>query len=347
MSDKMNGRSPYFSVILPIYRVEEYLEQCIRSVLDQDFTDYELILVDDGSPDRCPEICDHYAERYDHIRVVHKENGGLSSARNAGTEAARGTYIWWVDSDDWIAPGSLRALHEATVSDQPDMVKFDYCRVAEETTLCRSNARAGCYDDPGEIGQLVDQAFFAPGKFVLSAWSHVYRRAFLTEQALTFVSERRIGSEDYLFNLQALASARSIRMLDAPLYHYRLRAGSLTQRYRKDLLEQYTRLYRHLMEYFDRKGLAGHGGKICRFYVWHMIHGTCIANAYRVPEGRKKLAAFLRTREFRDAAKRCDRTGLSAKQRLQLLAMELGLEPLFYWLYVVKPKRGKKVAHET
>ena len=347
MSEMKNTGHPYFSVILPIYRVEEYLEECIRSILSQDFKDYELILVDDGSPDSCPRICDDYAARYENIRVIHKENGGLASARNAGTADARGAYIWWVDSDDWIAPGALSALYEATCQENPDIAKFGYYRVADKAVERRSNARPGFYAGDGEMQKLKDLAFYTPGVFLLSACFQIYRREFLNENRLSFVSERIVGSEDYLLNLQALIAARSIRVVDASFYYYRQRVGSLTQRHRKDLLEQYTRLFEDLVEFYDRNGLQGCYKKICRFYVWHLIHGTCIANAYRVPEGRAKLAAFLRTEVFRKAAKHCDCTGLSARQRIQLRAMELGLEPLLYWLYVVKPKRGKEVAHES
>ena len=127
--------NPFFSVILPIYNVEPFLEECIHSVLDQEFTDYELILVDDGSTDACPEICDRYAAEYAHIRTVHKENGGLSSARNAGLEVAKGQYIWWVDSDDWVEPDSLKTLYKACEDGRADMVKLNFTRNGEKETI--------------------------------------------------------------------------------------------------------------------------------------------------------------------------------------------------------------------
>ena len=92
------------SVIIPVYKVEEYLENCIQSVIKQTVSDLEIILVDDGSPDQCPEICDLWADKDSRIKVIHKENGGLSDARNAGLDIAQGEYLSFVDSDDWIAP---------------------------------------------------------------------------------------------------------------------------------------------------------------------------------------------------------------------------------------------------
>ena len=97
----------FFSVIVPIYKVEKYLKRCIESVLSQTCTDFELILVDDGSPDKCGEICEQYALKDNRIKVVHKENGGLSDARNAGIDVASCKYIYFIDSDDWISPNSI------------------------------------------------------------------------------------------------------------------------------------------------------------------------------------------------------------------------------------------------
>ena len=98
------------SVIIPIYKTEAYIDQCVQSVLDQTFKDYEIILVDDGSPDRCPDICDAYDTKFDNITALHKENGGLSSARNAGIEHASGEYLLFLDSDDMLIGEDARAL---------------------------------------------------------------------------------------------------------------------------------------------------------------------------------------------------------------------------------------------
>lgn len=109
------------SVIVPVYGVEEYLDRCVQSILNQSYKDYELILVDDGSPDRCPEICDSYAEKYDHVRVIHKKNGGLSDARNAGVAWAKGDYVTFVDSDDYVAKGYLQTLVDLKEKYQADI----------------------------------------------------------------------------------------------------------------------------------------------------------------------------------------------------------------------------------
>ena len=113
---------PLFSIIVPVYKTEEYLQKCVSSILEQSFGDFELILVDDGSPDGCPALCDDLAQQDDRIKVIHKENGGVSSARNSGIVAATGEYIWFVDSDDYILPDALSILANAVEEERADWV---------------------------------------------------------------------------------------------------------------------------------------------------------------------------------------------------------------------------------
>lgn len=342
--------TPYFSVILPVYNVAAYLERCIRSVLEQSFQDYELILVDDGSKDTSPEICDRFASQYDFIRVIHKSNGGLSSARNAGLEIAQGKYIWWVDSDDYIEPCALETLFESSRGKQPDMVKFDYYRVEKTTRMIRSNAEPGIYQGEDIRKKLLEKAFFSGGKFVLSAWSHLYRREFLRKESLSFVSERIVGSEDYLFNLEALYAAQSLAVLAKPLYYYELRTGSLTQLYKGDLAERYEKLADELEDWYRKAGASSdYFGRINTFYIWHLIHGTCFSQEYTparnhsLEQGRKHVRYLLKSSYVRKRLRNCYLGSLTGKQRLQILAMDLRIEPLFYWLYVRKPiRKGNK-----
>ncbi len=106
--------NPYLSIIVPVYKVEPYIHQCVDSILAQTFADFELILVDDGSPDNCPRICDEYAELDPRVKVIHKANGGLVSARKAGLRAARGKYIGYVDSDDWVEAKNVRVIMQCS-----------------------------------------------------------------------------------------------------------------------------------------------------------------------------------------------------------------------------------------
>ena len=119
-------QSPTISIIVPVYKVEKYLQKCIDSILAQTFRDFELILVDDGSPDNCPALCDAAAQKDARIRVIHQKNGGLSAARNAGLDIARGEWIGFVDSDDAIEPEMYKTLYDIAVQENADVVVCNF-----------------------------------------------------------------------------------------------------------------------------------------------------------------------------------------------------------------------------
>ena len=142
--------SALISVIIPIYKVEEYLAECIASVVCQTYTNTEIILVDDGSPDNCPQMCDEWACKDSRIKVIHKANGGISDARNAGIDAATGEYIAFVDSDDYIKPDMLKKLHSAICKENADIAACGIlnCEGEKQTTW-------GCRDFAGSSEQIL------------------------------------------------------------------------------------------------------------------------------------------------------------------------------------------------
>lgn len=123
---QIENKKPTVSVIVPVYKAEEYLNRCVDSILAQTFTDFEVILVDDGSPDSCGEICDDYARRDPRVRAFHKENGGVSSARNMGLNHARGEWIAFVDADDWVGDGYLDVFHDTAILLNTDIIHFGF-----------------------------------------------------------------------------------------------------------------------------------------------------------------------------------------------------------------------------
>lgn len=342
---------PFFTLILPCYKVAAYVERCVRSILAQDFNDYQIILVDDGSPDETPAICDRLATEHACIHVIHKENGGLASARNAGLEIAQGQYVWFVDSDDWIEPGALRLLHDACTDGKPEIVKFSHYRVTSASVAVTHHVESGFYVGPERCDALRRQALCEPGKYCLSACFHVYRRLFLQKchmgkYSMGFISERIVGSEDYLFNLQLLLGAESIRVLTEPLYSYELRQGSLTQTYKPDLFQRYIVLHQQLRIYAQQNGQDRYAPLIDRFFLWHLLVGTCMTHEYMteahpLAKARRNVRRMLGAPEVQKALRKADTTGLSVQKRLQLLAMRLRCEGLFYYLFVRRPA-GKR-----
>lgn len=174
-----------FSIIVPVYKTEEYLDKCIQSILSQTYTDFELILVDDGSPDRCPQMCDDFAAMDKRVKVIHKPNGGVSSARNAGIDAAEGDFIWFIDSDDYIVPGSLKQLYQVQKAENADMYFFN------NGDICKSAV--------GTIDEFLETYYFT---YIVGfgPWNKLYQTAAIKENQLRFDTDETIG-EDLLFNL--------------------------------------------------------------------------------------------------------------------------------------------------
>lgn len=216
------------SIIVPIYKVEAYLRDCIDSILKQTFTDYEVILVDDGSPDNCGSICEEYALQDSRIRVVHKPNGGLSDARNAGLDVATGKYVYFLDADDSIRPNLLETL-VPYMEQGADLVAFTfqgfYDNGAQQPPW---KHETGEYDLSSAEKRL---AFFhrilLQSKIGWDAWSRMFVRKKIEAYGLRFVDNRKIFAEDLFFSLCYCAHADRVVSIDDCLYNYRLRSDSI------------------------------------------------------------------------------------------------------------------------
>ena len=217
---------PRYSVIIPIYKVEEFLPACVDSVLAQDTTsDYEVILVDDGSPDRCGEICDEYAARYPHIRVIHQENKGLSGARNSGLDVAQGEYVLFLDGDDLWVPHLLSTM-DRFVSAQPDMVLFCYEQFDEQGHTCE--VRPAVLPDAVSGKGYLQSCFSAGALPTWSACTYLYCKSFLMKHSFRF-TQGLVYTEDMDFNLTCLPAAERVMSTDAILLRYRTRLSSISR----------------------------------------------------------------------------------------------------------------------
>ena len=212
-------KAPLLSIIVPVYKVENYLPKCIDSILAQTFTDFELILVEDGSPDDCPALCDATAEKDARVRVIHQKNGGLSAARNAGLDAARGAWIGFVDSDDYIAPEMYEVLYKAVQSTGADLALCDYAEVDEAGTPCPQMhvSLSG--------GELTGQELLkrASGLMVQLAWNKLYRRAIFTQLRYP---EGKLNEDLFLIPEVCLQIQKAV-VVPKALYYYVQRGGSI------------------------------------------------------------------------------------------------------------------------
>ena len=243
------------SVIVPVYQVEAYLPRCIDSILAQTFEDYELILVNDGTKDGCPVIMERYAGMDSRIRLVHKENGGLSSARNAGLDVAKGRFIVFVDSDDYIEPTLLEDTVRAALETDADQVLYNY-RIVDEAGVHGAYLQ---FDDEvidlEEIGLArYFYRYWMPYKHGQEAWSKLYRRDLIEKHGLRYAPNKEIFAEDTLFSAMYLLHTRKIAALSKPYVNYVQRGDSLMAMKKPRLAHRLMTLSVRLCEYARKVG---------------------------------------------------------------------------------------------
>lgn len=234
---------PKVSVVVPVYKVEAYLNRCVDSVLAQTLKDLEIILVDDGSPDNCPQICDNYTQIDARIQVIHKENGGLASARNAGMKIATGKWLFFLDSDDWLEPDGLESLYEVGERYRVDFVRYRYFRTGwpgmEENAVCRvedvRELRDGYYDEIQIRDEVYHRLLATPQLTmgsIVGACGSLYSLDFLRKNDLTFYEEVKF-SEDLVFSARVARAAKCFYFVDTPgVYHYFYNPNSISKSFR-------------------------------------------------------------------------------------------------------------------
>lgn len=207
---------PKISIIVPVYKVERYLSKCIDSILGQVYQKWELLLIDDGSPDLSGKICDKYALKDARIRVFHKENGGVSSARNLGLDKAIGDYVMFVDSDDWICEDCLEVCVKEIVENDLDALQFGFTSVISETEV--PMVKIATIPLSGE-------QYIQTNNFNVCAGGGVYKRNIIEEYNLRFPSQLKLA-EDQIFTISLFRYVQRIKYLDKSLYYYLQRADS-------------------------------------------------------------------------------------------------------------------------
>ncbi|MGN1015230.1 MAG: glycosyltransferase [Butyricicoccus sp.] len=262
--------NPKVSIIVPVYNAESVLNRCINSILKQEYTDFELLLVDDGSTDGSPQLCDQFAREDERVRVIHKENGGVSSARNIALSEAKGTYLQFLDSDDWITPNATSLLVREAEEHHCDMVIADFYRVvgkrvsakgsiSEDTVLTREQFAAHMMKSPADFYYGV-------------LWNKLYRRSIVEKHKLR-MNEELNWCEDFLFNLEYIRYAETFCALPVPIYYYVKTKGSLATRsmslariikMKLTLFEYYHRLYQ---EVFDEEEYERRKLQVYRFLI--------------------------------------------------------------------------------
>ena len=211
---------PLISVIVPVYKTEAYLDRCVQSIADQTYKNLEIILIDDGSPDNCPAICDAWAAKDSRVKVVHKQNGGLSDARNAGMAIATGVLMGFVDSDDWITPDMYQHLHDLMAADHSDIAACGAEMVWEDGTPPRMLTKSGCCVlNQEEAMRAIIEEFWLKQP----VWYKLYKTALIRDIPFP------VGKyhEDVFWSYQAVARAQKVSVSDNVGYYYAQRSSSI------------------------------------------------------------------------------------------------------------------------
>lgn len=252
---------PKVSIIVPVYNVEKYLDRCMQSLLGQTLKDIEIIMVDDGSPDNCPKMCDEYAQKDERIKVVHKRNAGLGYARNSGLEIATGEYVAFVDSDDYVDRDAYQIMCDEAIRTGADYVCCGYKRVNKGKCVWEYHGETSnkfdlfCGDEcleflKGMIGKDMKNKRFM--HFDFAVWHGIYRRRIILDYDVSFCSERDLISEDIVFHLDFISCCKVIRIIPNSFYNYCLNEGTLTTKYKEGRFEAIVKLYEYIHAFINK-----------------------------------------------------------------------------------------------
>ena len=285
MGDRLGMNLLKISVIIPVYKVELYLDRCLESVTSQSYSNLEIILVDDGSPDNCPAMCDAWAAKDSRIKVIHKPNGGLSDARNAGMAVAAGEYISFIDSDDWIEPEMLERLLSALQKDNSDIAACTVRMVWEDGSpdkLLTVQKNAVLDKNMAQKELLSERLLKQP------VWYKLYRRELISDIPFEVGKQH----EDVFWSYQVVGRAKQVSLIDYIGYNYFQRGGSIMgsgySLKNLDAIEAYERRYQYLAEHSPELEQRARVG----------IHTACIFQGQMVlrhlpKQERKKAFMYL------------------------------------------------------
>lgn len=253
------------TIILPIYKVENYLDRCISSIVNQTYKNLEIILVDDGSPDNCPQMCEEWGKKDSRIKVIHKENAGLGMARNTGIENANGEYIFFFDSDDYVALDTVEKVFKVAERTSAELIMYGHKNVdgngdIKNTVTPYSEKE---YYEGAEIQNnfLADMLAAIPGisrnrNIWMSAWMSAYKFSLIQRTGFRFVSEREYTSEDIYSLLCLMKDVHSVAVIPEAFYYYCENGNSLSRTYHHDQYERLKAFYTACMEKCDELGYS-------------------------------------------------------------------------------------------
>lgn len=332
------------SVVLPIYNVEKYLERCINSVVHQTYQNLEIILVDDGSPDNCPQICEEWRKRDSRIKVVHKQNAGLGMARNSGIDVATGKYICFFDSDDYVREDTIEKCVNMAESKQADIVIYGFSDVDSNKRIIKTMipTTEKNYYCGKEIQETFLPDLIAPdivtGKrsnLWMSAWCSFYSTELIKRTNWRFVSERKIISEDIYSLLDLYCNVTKVCVLKESLYFYCANATSLTHVFKSDRFEKIKIFYDECVKLAH---LHGYNADIINRLSFPYISNTLAAikliftSSNSKHEQKTAVYAILKDKHLKNVVDNSNYQKDTLQRRLFMRLIALKMHTLCYYI---------------
>lgn len=348
---------PKISFIVPVYGVEKYINQCVDSILAQTFTDFELILVDDGSPDNCPAICDDYAAKDERVKVIHKQNAGVSAARNTGIEASSGEWAYFVDSDDWIETDAAENLYNDAMSTGADCVMSDcvVCSDNGEKRLHQFSQKF--FTDERETIESI-QKYMLCHKFspyysgpvtngYAAPWGKFVKMSIIKENNIRFDPYAKGIFDDGVYSLYLLDHVEKFYYNDKHTYNYRVVGSSLMHSFKPQAMEIMQRNFKLVKEFikttgkdssFDQAEYCRVAASLSSYLSKYFFNPL---NPKTNKEKRAELKKTLRSEPYHTSIYKAKLSNLEAKHAYVVICARLGFLPGMQLYAVLKQKLKK------
>lgn len=339
---------PEISVIVPVYRAEDFLRRAADSVLRQTFSDFELLLIDDGSPDGSGALCDAIATEDSRVRVIHKQNGGVSSARNVGMDEAKGRFLAFLDADDWFSPEALATLYELAIQNQADSAGCAHFKAYPDggTELERAALSPGVYGEreirDGIVHRLLGDRL-GKTEDILNGfiWRFLFDAEMVRNEKIRFVGAYL---EDELFLMEYFCFSKRLAMTDAPLYYYLQNPQSVTRNYLPDYMETFARfmdLKAALVARFDLEAARPQWRENSNWSGLLIAVGNEYApgNPNSLSEKTARVKAFCRRPDMQRAIQAIHPRGLSRNKQIVVNLLTRRMFGALTLLYAVKNRK--------
>lgn len=340
------------SVVVPIYNVEKYLNRCISSIVSQTYSNLEIILIDDGSPDNCPQICDEWAEKDSRIVVIHKENEGAGIARNVGIDHAKGAYICFFDSDDYIEPDTIEACVEAARENNAELVVFGHDNVTPDMRLLEAHIPTPpkkLFSGEEITTTLLPNSLYCDlitGKnwnMAMGPCDKLYSVDVIRRSGWRFVSEREIYSEDFYSLTEFYGHLNRVYVIDRVFYHYTVNQSSLSRSYRADRFERIKVFYDAMSTLVEKMGIGNVMDQSIKGVTFGFIIGAMkqvVASDLGFKKRYAELRQIIKDGFLQELVRGTDYSGVGVQKKLLYGAVKYKLVLLCFLFIYLKNKRN-------